>query len=175
MRPTSSTPANPSFLPSFLLLGSQSHAKPFITIPACSTAASHPTLRPLLRKKPLPPPFTFTRTRAADWTSNPPTTRPPSPPSPHVRRRSVFQNGGIATDGRTDGRTERKFTFTAAACNPAPPISPPPPLCVFAASRAEQIADQSAELSTAAVLCRTWQGPGFFCFCFCFSAPPSPS
>lgn len=34
-----------------------------------------------------------------------------------------------------------------------------PPLSVFVASRAEQIAEQSAELSTAAVLCRTWQGP----------------
>lgn len=33
------------------------------------------------------------------------------------------------------------------------------PLSVFVASRAEQIAEQSAELSTAAVLCRTWQGP----------------
>lgn len=33
------------------------------------------------------------------------------------------------------------------------------PLSVFVASRAEQIAEQSAELSTAVVPCRTWQGP----------------
>lgn len=33
------------------------------------------------------------------------------------------------------------------------------PLSVFVASRAEQIAEQSAELSTAVVLCRTWRGP----------------
>ena len=34
-----------------------------------------------------------------------------------------------------------------------------PPLSVFVASRAEQIAEQSAELSTAVVPCRTWRGP----------------
>lgn len=33
------------------------------------------------------------------------------------------------------------------------------PLPVFVASRAEQIVEQSAELSIAVVLCRTWQGP----------------
>lgn len=33
------------------------------------------------------------------------------------------------------------------------------PLSVFVASRAEQIAEQSAELSTAVVPCRTWLGP----------------
>lgn len=33
------------------------------------------------------------------------------------------------------------------------------PLSVFVASRAEQIAEQSAELSTAVVPCRTWRGP----------------
>lgn len=32
-------------------------------------------------------------------------------------------------------------------------------LSLFLTSRAEQIAEQSAELSTAVVLCRTWQSP----------------
>lgn len=46
-------------------------------------------------------------------------------------------------------KTEQKYTHGDSRA----------PLSVFVASRAEQIAEQSAEFSTAVIPCRTWRSP----------------